>query len=339
MSMSKSLTNTTLIESICKPTNRKNIIPYVLKFKPFRENTKKQIDVVWTADQIKKHNDRDYFIKMPLALQKSVKFILAFFMRADYIVITNLTFWLDQITNPEIIKGYRFQAFMEEEHAEMYGLLSEKYFEDEKEFEEVSNAIETFPVIKAKGDWALKYMNSKKTLGHVLVAFACVEGIHFQSSFAFIDWLKTQNYKLQMLYDSNNYISRDEGFHTEYAGLVNQVLDYPISLKECAVILQEALEIECLFVNELIPASGYTNMTRSMMYQHCKHATAIVANLLSPPSINYGVLYLNTSSPFEFMIKRSLQKKANFFEEEDTNYYLNNKAEGGNKKLSSNADF
>lgn len=41
------------------------------------------------------------------------------------------------------------------------------------------NAIRTVPIIKKKAEWALRWINKADTFAERLVAFACVEGIHF----------------------------------------------------------------------------------------------------------------------------------------------------------------
>lgn len=327
------------VETITLKVNRPNIVPYDPKYKAIRLCLADQTAVYWTVRSVAYHNDRVYFKPMPPTLKKAIKLILGFFVRADYIVSANLKKWLNKITIPEIRKAYSFQDTIEEEHAEMYGLLVEEYFEDEQEREELFNAIDNMPVVKAKGEWAIKWMNSQKSLAHVIVAFACVEGVHFQSAFSFIDWLKELKYKLQYLYDSNNYISRDEAQHCKLAGLVYQLIDYPISLSECADILKEAYSIECMFIDELIIAEGYTGMNRQMMKEHCRHACAIVANLLSPPSINYKSLYANTQTPFAFMIKRSLDNKSNFFEQEDQNYLVSSNKDQEKRKFTTKGKF
>ena len=59
-------------------------------------------------------------------------------------------------------------------------------FKDNKEKEHLFNAIETVPAIKKKADWALKWIASDAPFAQRLVAFACIEGIHFSGSFCAI---------------------------------------------------------------------------------------------------------------------------------------------------------
>ncbi len=60
-----------------------------------------------------------------------------------------------------------------------------------------------------------------------LVAFACVEGIHFSGSFCAIFWLK-KRLLMPGLTFSNELISRDEGLHTDFACLLYNQLHNPL---------------------------------------------------------------------------------------------------------------
>ena len=72
------------------------------------------------------------------------------------------------------------------------------------------NAIQYYPCIKKKTDWAVKWIGDEKSsFATRLVSFAIVEGLFFCSSFASIFWIKKKNI-LPGLCLSNEYISRDE---------------------------------------------------------------------------------------------------------------------------------
>jgi ribonucleoside-diphosphate reductase beta chain len=55
---------------------------------------------------------------------------------------------------------YGFQIMMENIHSETYSLLIDTYVKDEAEKDELFNALEVFPAIKKKADWALKWIES-----------------------------------------------------------------------------------------------------------------------------------------------------------------------------------
>ena len=60
----------------------------------------------------------------------------------------------------------------------MYSLLIDTYIKDRDERNKLFNAIETFPAIKKKAQWALRWINSNNaTYAERVVAFASVEVI------------------------------------------------------------------------------------------------------------------------------------------------------------------
>mgnify|MGYP003308341858 CR=1 FL=1 len=65
--------------------------------------------------------------------------------------------------------------------------IKERYISDTEEKGKLFNALDNFPCIKKKADWAIKWINDKRSsFATRLVAFACVEGLwsasHRQSS-------------------------------------------------------------------------------------------------------------------------------------------------------------
>ena len=77
---------------------------------------------------------------------------------------------------------YGFQIMMENIHSETYSLLIDTYVKDEKEKDILFKAIDNFPAIKKKADWALKWVESD-SFAERLIAFAGVEGIFFSGAF------------------------------------------------------------------------------------------------------------------------------------------------------------
>lgn len=63
-----------------------------------------------------------------------------------------------------------------------------------------------------------------------LLAFACVEGIHFSGSFCAIFWLKKRGLMPGLTF-SNELISRDEGLHTDFACLMYHLLEHKLPEK------------------------------------------------------------------------------------------------------------
>jgi ribonucleotide reductase beta subunit family protein with ferritin-like domain len=79
---------------------------------------------------------------------------------------------------------------MEGIHSESYALMIDTLVVDEAEKNELFHSIETSPIIKKKAEFCFKYIESQDSFAERLIAFSCVEGIFFSSSFAAIFYLK-----------------------------------------------------------------------------------------------------------------------------------------------------
>jgi ribonucleotide reductase beta subunit family protein with ferritin-like domain len=280
---------------------------------------KKQVDCFWRAEEIDfskdltswktLNNDEKYFIKM----------ILAFFAASDGIVVENLGIrFMSEVQTSEARAFYGFQIAMENIHSEVYSLLIDTYVKDSGEKMKLFKAVENFPCIKKKADWAIKWINDKKSsFATRLLAFACVEGIFFSGAFCSIYWLKKRG-KMPGLTFSNELISRDEALHTEFAILLYSKLNKKLPKKKVIDIIKEAVEIEKEFICDALPCR-LISMNSVLMSQYIE----FVADRLIV-QIGYEKVY-NVSCPFDFMEQISIEGKTNFFEKRVGEYALANK--------------
>lgn len=207
---------------------------------------------------------------------------------------------------PEARAFYGFQSAIENVHSEMYGLLLEQYIEDKHERDFLFRAIETVPCVQKKAEWAIKWIESATCFAERLVAFACVEGIHFSGSFCSIYWLK-KRLLMPGLTFSNELISRDEGLHTDFACHLYSLLENPLPEERVQMIVAEAVELEREFCCEALSVS-LVGMNAAQMAQYIE----FVADRLLV-ALGYGKMY-ETLNPFDWMDMISLQGKTNFFE-------------------------
>merc|ERR1712003_277268 len=92
-----------------------------------------------------------------------IKHVLAFFAASDGIVLENLAAQFStEVQLPEARSFYGFQMAMENIHSETYALLIQQYITDREERDRLFSAIRTIPSIKAKAEWAMKWMDPKK---------------------------------------------------------------------------------------------------------------------------------------------------------------------------------
>ena len=210
----------------------------------------------WTAEEIDLHSDlNDWSAKLNDDERYFIKHILAFFAASDGIVNENLAEnFVNEVQYSEAKFFYGFQIMMENIHSETYSLLIDTYVKDDKEKDQLFKAIETFPAIKKKADWALKWIESD-SFAERLIAFAGVEGIFFSGSFCSIFWLKKRGLMPGLTF-SNELISRDEGVHCDFAvHLHNNHMINKVPKERIREILIDALNIEREFITESLPVS------------------------------------------------------------------------------------
>jgi len=269
----------------------------------------------WTAEEVDLEWDlRDWNDKLKDDERHFISHVLAFFAASDGIVNENLVErFMQEVQIPEARCFYGFQIAIENIHSEMYSQLIATYIKDTNERNKLFNAIENFPAIKKKADWALKWINSNNaTYAERVVAFASVEGIFFSGSFASIFWLKKRGLMPGLTF-SNELISRDEGLHTDFACLMFKHLVNKPSRERILEIVTNAVDIECEFLTEALPVR-LIGMNCHMMVEYIK----FVADRLLL-ELGCEKFYLATN-PFDFMENISLEGKTNFFEKKVGEY-------------------
>jgi len=269
----------------------------------------------WTAEEVDLEKDlRDWNDKLKDDERYFISHVLAFFAASDGIVNENLVErFMQEIQVPEARCFYGFQIMMENVHSEMYSLLIDTYIKDREERNNLFNAIETFPAIKKKAQWALKWISSNEaTYAERVIAFASVEGIFFSGSFAAIFWLKKRGLMPGLSF-SNELISRDEGLHTDFACLMYRHLVNKPSQERIYEIVRDAVDIECEFLTEALPVR-LIGMNSDLMVEYIK----FVADRLLV-ELECEKLY-RTTNPFDFMENISLEGKTNFFEKKVGEY-------------------
>ena len=315
--------------------NKNRFVIFPIKHHDIWEWYKKMEASFWTAEEIDLSQDlNDWNNKLSDDERYFVKHILAFFAASDGIVNENLAEnFVNEVQYAEAKFFYGFQIMMENIHSETYSLLIDTYVKDEAEKDELFNALEVFPAIKKKADWALKWIESD-SFAERLIAFAAVEGIFFSGAFCSIYWLKKRGLMPGLTF-SNELISRDEGVHCDFAvHLHNHHLVNKVPKERIRSIIVDALNIEREFITESLPVS-LIGMNAVLMTQYLE----FVADRLL---VELGCdREYNTTNPFDFMDMISLQGKTNFFEKKVAEYQKAGvmNTDGDAQKISFDADF
>ena len=280
----------------------------------------KQVDCFWRPEEIDLTKDISHWDTLNEAERYFISRILAFFAASDGIVLENLAIrFMNDVQISEARAFYGFQIAMENIHSHTYSLLNDTYIKNTEEKDRLLNAIDHFPCIKKKSDWAQKWIHdNRSTFATRLVAFACVEGIFFSGAFCSIYWLKKRGLMPGLTF-SNELISRDEALHCEFAILLYNKLIKKMSKSRIHEIIKEAVEIEVEFICEALPCR-LIGMNSVLMTQYIQ----FVADRLCV-QLGYDKIF-NVKNCFPWMELISLESKTNFFEKSSDAYALANKS-------------
>jgi ribonucleoside-diphosphate reductase subunit M2 len=269
---------------------------------------KKQVDCFWRAEEIDLTKDLTHWHILNDDEKHFISMILAFFAASDGIVLENLAGrFMKDVQNSEARAFYGFQIAMENIHSETYSLLIETYIKNAEEKDRLFNAIENFPCIKKKSDWAQKWIHdNRSSFATRLIAFACVEGIFFSGAFCSIFWIKKRGMMPGLTF-SNELISRDEGLHRDFACLLYGYLRTPLDKEVINEIVTSAVTIEKEFICQSLPVD-LIGMNKDLMSEYIEF---VADHLLCSLGISK---YYNKENPFDWMELISLQGKTNFFE-------------------------
>jgi ribonucleoside-diphosphate reductase subunit M2 len=280
----------------------------------------KQVDCFWRPEEIDLSKDLSHWDALNKDEQYFISMILAFFAASDGIVLENLAQrFMSDVQVSEARAFYGFQIAMENIHSHTYSNLIETYIRDKETKSMLFNAIQNYPCIKKKSDWAQKWIHdNRSSFATRLIAFACVEGIFFSGAFCSIFWLKKRGLMPGLTF-SNELISRDEALHCEFAILLYSKLLKKLDKSRVHDIIKEAVEIETEFICDALPCR-LIGMNSLMMTQYIQ----FVADRLCV-QLGYKKIY-NVNNPFDWMELISLEGKTNMFERKIGEYSLANKS-------------
>ena len=276
---------------------------------------KKQVDCFWRVEEVDLSKDMVHWKQLTESEQHFLSMILAFFASSDGIVLENLALrFMADVQSSEARAFYGFQIAMENIHSEMYSVLIDTYVEQQKK-NSLFRAIETFPCIQKKAEWALTWIGNTSSFATRLVGFACVEGIFFSGAFCSIYWMKKRGLMPGLTF-SNELISRDESMHTDFAVLLYKRQE-PLSQEVLHSIVKEAVTIEKEFIVDSLPCK-LIGMNSDSMSQYIEFVADRLCTQLGYPKI------FQATNPFSWMEMISLEGKTNFFEKRVGEYALAN---------------
>lgn len=305
-----------------------------MKYPQFFQLYKNSVKNIWTTDELDFSVDFEHLRdKLSPAEAHLVKRLVAFFATADNIVAHNLVLnFYKHVNSPEYRMFLGKQLFDEMLHVESYLLLVDHYIPDMEERKNAFDAYQSIPSVKQKADFCFRYMDSidqldklntdekKKQFIENLICFAaCIEGLFFFGSFAYVYFLRNKGL-LPALATATNWIFRDESLHIEGAMEVIASLreEYPHLFDaqlEARVItmIDEAIHVEMNFCDDAL-SQNVTGMSGKLMRQYLEYVAD--QRLVQ---LGFKKKY-NAKNPFSFMLLQDVQPLTNFFEKRVTEY-------------------
>ena len=308
--------------------NKERFVLFPIKYDKIWAMYKQAENSFWTAEEVDLSADQKDWERLNDGEKHFITNVLAFFAASDGIVNENLAVnMMNAVQLPEARCFYGFQIMIENIHSEMYSLLIDTYVKDNVEKSRLFKSIEKIKCVTKKAEWALRWIE-KGTFAERLVAFAAVEGIFFSGSFCSIFWLKKRGL-MPGLATSNEFISRDEGMHCDFACLLYSMLTHKLSEKQVTDLILSAVAIEQEFVTDALPVD-LIGMNSKLMAQYIEFVADRLLNSLGYPKV------YNSENPFDFMETISLEGKTNFFEKRVSEY---TKAGVGKSREEQNISF
>ena len=279
---------------------------------------KKALSCFWVAESIDMAEDVPNFERLKDSEKNFILTVLAFFAGSDGIVLENLAgrFYHD-VQQAEIRLFYGLQMAIENIHSEVYTDLIKAFVKTKEERRKLFQSIDGMNAVQKKAAWAEKWIGSDRPFSERLVAFAAVEGILFSASFCAIFYFRKRGIRLPGLFQSNEYISRDEALHCDFATLIHSQLQphNQASPETILSIVTSAVETEVAFVKEALK-HAILGMNAKLMMQYVKFVADVLLKRLGCEA-HYKVV-----NPFSFMDTISMGNKTNFFERRVTEYSL-----------------
>ncbi|NBX92943.1 MAG: ribonucleoside-diphosphate reductase [Proteobacteria bacterium] len=305
-----------------------------MQYPQFFKLYKDSIKNIWTTDELDFSIDYEH-LRDKLNPKEShlIKRLVAFFATADNLVAHNLVLnFYKHLNSPEYRMFLGKQLFDEMLHVETYLLLVDNYLPDPVERAEAFDAYRSIPSVKLKADFCFKYMDSihqldkldtdekrRQFLQNLICFAACVEGLFFFGSFAYVYFLRSKGL-LPGLAAATNWVFRDETTHIEAAMAAIQVIreEYPHLFDEnlkklTEEMIEEAIDVEMQFCGDAL-SLGVSGMSPQMMKDYLMYCAD---NRLV--QLGYPKKYL-TKNPFPFMVLQDVQSLTNFFEKRVTEY-------------------
>jgi ribonucleoside-diphosphate reductase beta chain len=299
-----------------------------MRYPEFYERYRDAIRNTWSVEEVDWTDDLVDLRQRILPSERHlIRRLVAFFATGDSIVANNLVLNLyKHLNSPEARLFLSRQLFEEAQHVQFYLMLLDTYVPDLDERAEAFSAIERIPSIRAKAEFCFRWMDGigklerletvedRRTFLLNLICFAaCIEGLFFFASFAYVYFLRSKGL-LNGLAAGTNWVFRDESGHMDFAFAVVDVIRaeepelFDANFSErVTLMVNEAVEVETAFAADVL-AEGVSGLSLSSIRQYLEYVA-------DQRLVRLGVnKHFGSKNPLDFMTLQDVAEHTNFFE-------------------------
>lgn len=307
-----------------------------MRYPAFFEMYRAAIKNTWTVEEVDFSTDlTDLRVKLSVAESHLIKRLVAFFATGDSIVSNNLVLNLYKHLNAPEARIYLSRQLYEEAlHVQFYLTLLDTYVPDPSERAEAFRAVESIASIQRKAAFCFKWIDSIRDVERLetraqrrqfllnLICFAaCIEGLFFFASFAYVYFLRSRGL-LHGLAAGTNWVFRDESAHMAFAfRAVDTIRQEEPGLFDAALegqvrqMLAEAIECEVQFAEDLL-SGGVAGLSAREVRTYLEFCADQRLSTLG------FARHYHAKNPFPFMDLQDVQELANFFERRVSAYQV-----------------
>lgn len=324
-----------------------------MQYPHFYDCYKTAISNTWTVEEINFQTDiSDIRDKLTVGEKHVLNRVISFFAVGDLLVLHNSIRNLSKhINSPEALLYYSRQIYEESLHQDFYNILLDNYIPDMEEREQIFDAVNTLPSVRAKAEFCLKWFDDgcsvdvldtdekkQKYLINLITFAAAVEGIQFMASFSYVFWLRSRGL-MNGLADGTEWVFRDESLHMQFGFKIVDTIkeQYPELWTEefqktVVEMLKEAIAVEVFFAKDVLSEGviglSVDSIENYLKFMADKHLDRMGINLHR----------FNGKNEFSFMDLQNLEAQSNFFERRVAAYQIGT-TRGGEKDVSFDHDF
>jgi ribonucleoside-diphosphate reductase beta chain len=307
-----------------------------MRYPEFYERYRDAIRNTWSVEEVDWTDDLVDLRQRILPSERHlIRRLVAFFATGDSIVANNLVLNLyKHLNSPEARLFLSRQLFEEAQHVQFYLTLLDTYVPDLDERGEAFAAIEHIPSIRAKAEFCFRWMDGigklerletvedRRTFLLNLICFAaCIEGLFFFASFAYVYFLRSKGL-FNGLASGTNWVFRDESGHMDFAFAVVDVIrteepelfDAEFS-ERVTTMVNEAVDVEATFAADVL-AEGVSGLSLGNIRQYLEYVA-------DQRLVRLGVeKHFGSKNPLDFMTLQDVAEHTNFFERTVSSYQL-----------------